>query len=97
MNSYITPIQQKLPDEYIEIIAKNIPSAIFTYITLWRLKDHKNRICVDKKRIPTTMLIEKPVFLRSITKLCREQLLNIHETKTHFYIELVGWDYELDS
>jgi hypothetical protein len=82
------------PWPYAEQIARYIPTASYTYILLWRLKDRANKILLEKNTITTFLAIDKFKFKRELFKLVGENLVNVNETKHTYAIELVGWDYD---
>ena len=63
---------------------------------LWALCDCDLKLSIPKKNIQEMFLMSKTRFLNDLRLLNREGLVDMHETKTQYGIELTGWDDDDD-
>lgn len=84
------------PWPYVHLVAKHACTSLETYIVLWRLKDHGNKVILEKSKIFLDVGINLDKFKREIVKLNSLLLLNFSEDLKgkKYFIELVGWSFE---
>jgi hypothetical protein len=88
------------PYPYLVQVINNQPKSASTYIELWRQRDGKNKVSVDKQEIRNKFLIAPTKFRNELYGLVREGLINVHESwdkeqkSWHkIDIEIVDYDY----
>lgn len=76
------------PFENIEILAKNYPKAIETYIALWKRKSDSGLIKIHKKEIPDEMLISLKTFNHNLLNLVKFNLATKNDRNGYILIHL---------
>jgi|GEM_PF-5789916 hypothetical protein len=88
------------PYPYLSQVLKHCPLAASTYVELWRHKNNKHQVVIDKDNIRNTFLVAPTKFRNDCFSLVNEGLINVDETKTKegswykMLIELVNFEDE---
>lgn len=80
------------PYYYLAQVAEHCPIAVSTYMLLWRERDQKNKVVIDKNTIRIDHLITLARFRNHLLLLLKEGLISIDETPNRLHVELVDWD-----
>jgi len=90
------------PYAYLSQVLKHCPLSASTYLELWRHKDKKHKVVIDKEQIRNTFLVAPTKFRNDCFTLVNEGLINVNESKSiegHWYkmtIEMVNFEEEDD-
>lgn len=85
------------PLEYLMFAAKNCPSAVYTYINLWRDQDSDHRIFRTRHQIRDEHSESWTCFLNNIRKLAREDLLEWTFSKDEDSVIIIMAEYEYEN
>jgi len=87
------------PYAYLMQVINHHPNSAGTYIELWRHKDKKHKLHVNKYEIRDKFLMAPTKFRNDLTYLVKEGLINVNETwdidrKSWYKIDIEMVNYE---
>ncbi len=84
------------PLEYLFFVAKNCPSAVYTYLNLWKSQDSSHRLFITRNQIRDEESESWTCFVNNLRKLSKQDLLEWKFSKDgeSVVIELAQYEYE---
>ena len=85
------------PYNYLLQVLEHCPKAGALYIHLWKDKDKKNIIKINKKTVREEYLSSLSKFRHDVLMLVKEGLASVDESPNQMIIELTGWDIDAEG
>jgi hypothetical protein len=83
------------PYQYLSQILNNSPLAAATYVEIWRHKDVKNKLTIDKDQVRNQFLVAPTKFRNDLYTLVRSGLVSVEETRDKLDKDWYKMDIEL--
>lgn len=85
------------PYLYLENVLEHCPKAGFTYLQIWKKRNHENKFSIEKSKVREAFLMSLAKFRHDLLLLVKEGLINIDENKENIAIEMVSWDTDAEG
>ena len=85
------------PLEYLLFAAKHCPSAVYTYINLWRTQDSEHRIFCTRNLIRDEESESWTCFVNNLRKLAKQDLLEWKFSKDENSVVILMAEYEYQN